>query len=343
MHKQEFRSGADALPFIPDLFADLGDSTGPMPEHTDSPKSPVVESQVVQVPDEMQASESIEQAVPVDAAATAVPQVEESAPESVAVQEEGHGFTAYWRKYLAAVQAGDELISSTRRLSEGVFGMGCKVGRDIETRGMIDATRAEIASLLIRRAEREFAPFAGSLKVNATDYAHLLPKSFYKVEDADWDPDKLWEALEVAYGGERGAELGLRQLAESLVSLFWMKGKPPVRKSNRMELSVTVYCDSYSSGRTLSYNSSDSLRKILHGLIEFCRWAEDYQTASNLHRAIDTIASYHAKVVSRQRHELGSIEVLMFFERAVFEFHGAIADKLQLFIATYGREALERE
>ena len=362
MHKQDIGSGA-ATHFIPDLFSDLDAGTEEMTEHADGSKSLVVESQVLLQADQVPQKEP--ESTPEHVAAVPTLGAEVDEPEHEAETEhddasqtetqlailekvtvetvEGPGFTAFWLKYLASVQAADELITSTRKMSEGVFGMGRRIGRDIETRSMTDATRAEIGSMLIQRAERNFAPLGGSLKVNTSDYAHLLPTSFYKDEDAVWDPDKLWFALETTYGGDQGAELGLRQLAESLVSLFYMKGKPPVRKANRMELSVTVYCDKYSNKRTLHYNSVESLRKILRGLIEFCRYAEDFETARDIHQAIDEVACYHSAVVSRKRYELGSIQVLMFFERVVFEFHGDIADKFQLFIGTYGRQALERE
>jgi hypothetical protein len=362
MHKQDIRSGVTNQ-FIPDLFSDLNGGPQEMTEHADGSKSLVVESQDVVQADQAPQKEPENTprhvaAAQIVGAAVDEPEHEEETeqddaaqtdtqlaiPETVTVEKvDGLGFTAFWLKYLASVQAADELITSTRKMGEGVFGMGRRIGRDIETRSMTDATRAEIGSMLIQRAEREFAPLGGSLKVNTSDYAHLLPTSFYKDEDADWDPDKLWVALETTYGGDQGAEVGLRQLAESLVSLFYMKGRPPVRKSNRMELSVTVYCDKYSNKRTLHYNSVESLRKILRGLIEFCRYAEDFQTARDIQRAIDEVACYHSAVVSRKRYELGSIQVLMFFERVVFEFHGDIADKFQLFIGTYGREALERE
>ena len=251
-------------------------------------------------------------------------------------------FSAYWKAYLEATTKAEEDIKSVLQSGHNVFGRDYATGESFSSWQLVRSTRSAIISALVAKAEGDFAPPGGKLEIGTYDATSLLPDSWREAEDKDFDPDQLWVALEAKYGGDYGIELGRKQLGSEIVSAFCLGRNPPVRKSNRLELSDTIYTEKkYRGGVELAYTTAESVRKLHVAMAAFCEWAGDYATARKLEaRAKDLWGN--RDITSRERFDFGGIGYVTFNTSMTWEIYGELGDKFQAFISRYGREALER-
>lgn len=273
-------------------------------------------------------------------------EVETVAPTTTASAEpkdEGPGFTAYWREYMEAVTSAEQKIDALVNTSEGRLMLrGFRIGERMSGYTMLRQTRKEIKEQVYSRAEREFAPQSGSLSIPRHEHEELLGENWDHCDDASFDPDALWKALEGKYGGDYGVELGYKQLAAKLVSGFGLRRNKPVRKANRLELTDTIYCEKqYNGTMELSYSSAESVCQLHNAMSAFCEWAGDFETARKINlRSRDMMMNRNRAVVSRARFDLGGVGYVMFFKTMTWEIYGDLGDQFQAFVGKYGREAL---
>jgi hypothetical protein len=279
--------------------------------------------------------------------AVAIPaEVAETQPESVdqAKDDDGPGFTRYWREYMQAVKAAEEQIDALVKSSEGrlMTLRGYRIGERISASAMLRQTRKEIQAEVYARAEREFAPQSGSLSIPRYEHEELLGENWDSCADEAFDPEALWKALVAKYGGQYGVELGLKQLAEKLVNGFGLRRNKPVRKANHLEVIDVIHCEKQYNGKMeLSYSSAQSVSQLHNAMSAFCQWAKDLETARRIDaRARDLMMNRDRTVVSRSKFEMGGVSYTMFFKNMTWEIHGELADHFQAFIGRYGREAL---
>lgn len=260
------------------------------------------------------------------------PGLEEEAEEEAEAAPLKPGFTECWLAYRAAVLESVRLIGEVGDMRFGFLNVGRGIGKTMSDFHMLRETQSDLISRIYNLAEQTFAPPGGKLSIER----NLMDLG----EDADFDPDKLWFRLEAEFGGDAGVELGLKQLAVALVDKFGLKYKPPIRKQNRLEIQQRMHAEkSFSGGYEYSYNSIEYLRQGHRALEDFCKWAEDFATSSNLAAGLREIKSF-VKLESRKRTDFGGIQTVQFKEYVLYELYGDLADKFHEFIAIYGAEAL---
>lgn len=251
------------------------------------------------------------------------------------------GFTAFWRRYQAAVREAEGRISEVISTSKELLGEGHSVGESISSWSLERKTQDEIVESLFRRAEREFAPPGGKLSISRSEiYEEVGYEGRRRAED-EFDPDRFWVAIERKYGGDAGKELGLKQTAESLVSVFSLYRTPPVHKANRLELVKCVWSEKrFRGGHELSYSAREGVVQTQMALASFCEWAGDVATAVRLRERCRSFG-YSEQLVSRERFDHGGIGLVTYLEKFVYELYGDLGPKFQAFIGLYGRGALE--
>jgi len=245
------------------------------------------------------------------------------------------GFTDFWNAYRAALEEAESKVSGVSRQAFGSLAVGSGLGSSMNVNYMLRQTREELIDSIYLMAERSFAPRGCKLKIERMGNEVMGG-------DEDFDPDRLWTLLESIYGGQAGIELGYKQIATDLVSYFGLRRKVPVRKNNRIELEQSGYAEKSVRGDwTYSYTTYEYYRKSLMALRDFCLWAGDHDTAAKVGSAGIRMGHFD-HVISRERKNFGSIQVVTFLKSITFEIYGDLADKFHEFIATYGIEELSR-
>lgn len=255
------------------------------------------------------------------------------AAQEVASEPTRPGFTEFWRAYEGAVKEAEERLDSFSSLRFGALSVGQGLGESFNGHYMLRQTRETLIEAIYRMAEREFAPSGAALSIER-ESNEIMGK------DHEFDPDRLWLVLEQKYGGKAGVELGYKQLAKTLVKHLGLRGKPPVRKTNRIEFQQSAHVEAkFRGGWNYSYSSYNWIRETLRALEAFCVWAEDPVSAMKLDSYVRSFGHYD-EVNSRERIDLGSVQVVTFLKSTTYELLGELGEKFHEFIATYGSEAL---
>lgn len=201
---------------------------------------------------------------------------------------------------------------------------------------------------LVHIAEERFAPPGGSLEIDQYD---LKEKLCLSKGDADIDPVAIWNYLEATYGRGNGIEEGYRQGATEIVRRFRIeKNKEIERKSGYTVLSLEYICidgidKKYNGKNKLSYNSREEVSAVCRQLATFATWAGYASLSLALIEQAHKWGSYNNELVSRERFTLGDgpqVVLITYFNRFEFRFRDDVAEQLQMFIATYGAQALAR-
>lgn len=243
------------------------------------------------------------------------------------------GFTEFWCAYASAVKEAEDRLHAFSCLTFGALSVGKGLGESFNGHYMLRQTRETVIETIYRMAEREFAPSGGSLSIERVSN-EIMGK------DDEFDPDRLWLFLEQKYGGQAGVELGYKQLAKTLVRHLGLRGKPPVRKTNRIEFQQNAHVEAkFRGGWNYSYSSYNWIRETLNALEAFCVWAEDPVSAMKLASYVRRFGHYD-EVTSRERIDLGSVQMVTFLKSTTYELLGDLGEKFHEFIATYGAEAL---
>jgi len=243
------------------------------------------------------------------------------------------GFTDFWRAYAGAVKDAEERMDTLSKQSFGFMAIGHGLGASFNGHFMLKETRESLIDSIYRMAERQFAPAGGKLSIER-ESNEIMGK------DEEFDPDRLWLFLDEKYGGQAGVELGYKQLARTLVTKLGLRNNAPVRKTNRIELQQSAHAEPrFKGGWEYSYNTFNWIRETVTALQAFCVWAEDPVSAMKLGDYVRRMGHYD-EVKSRQRIDLGSVQMVTFLKSVTYEILGDLGDKFHEFIATYGAEAL---
>ena len=215
----------------------------------------------------------------------------------------------------------------------------------------IQSAATKMVQGLVRAAEREFAPEGGTLDIDPAVYVKRFEEPIIKGrrrnEPKDWTPFsplKVWEALEADYGGSKGVEAGYRQAADTLIRFFGIcQNEAVTRRAGRVLLSHRVYMDSIFGG--LHYNVARDIHAAVSAFGAFAEWAG----IPDLGLTARLVSDVHggrtgarAEVTSRAKYTEGpSLEVVTYLTRFEYRFSTAAAEKLHVFVATYGD--LERD
>ncbi|MBI5041267.1 MAG: hypothetical protein HZB57_08740 [Gammaproteobacteria bacterium] len=200
------------------------------------------------------------------------------------------------------------------------------------------STGKSIFSSLVRDAEQAFAPTGGTLQIDTYEYLDWK-KPLEQYEWSNFSPSGLWAALEEAYGGSKGVEIGYRQTAHDLIHTFSLNRDDSVeRKSGYVILRIRVWMDSFdrkwSKRNRLNYSCADTVNKSLSTLSAFADWAGDDELAFACKRL--RWSTQH-DVTSREKTIVsGNLMIVTFLEYFEFRFTQQLAENLQIFLGQYG-------
>lgn len=196
-----------------------------------------------------------------------------------------------------------------------------------------------IVELLCQTAAREFAPHGCSaIGISAAQYCALfVPNEGF--DPTAFKPLDVWAVLCKEFGGEAGVEQGYREAAKVLIDAFGLLYHREIkRRSNHVALNVSVGTEASfdGNGRRLCFHSHDTVNATLSALRVFGLWAGCCFFSSQRF-------DYRDSVLSREHYTLidDDLECITYYSRFEFRFTPALAERLQVFIATYG--ALEHE
>ena len=210
----------------------------------------------------------------------------------------------------------------------------------------------KIFDRLVHYATEAFAPPGARLNIDSDKlHGKFIDKitgrdrdepyrDFMKKELAGWhrfDPAAVWAALEKAYGGNKGVELGYQQIAKELANFFEIKpGQAVETKAGCIVLNVRVYSEKrYNGVHGLGYGSQGEVQKGLRHLAAVADWTDDTESAVCLRRYAERLGN-DKTLASRERIDISeNIEVVTFQSRFEFRFVPEFAQKLQEFISTY--------
>lgn len=209
--------------------------------------------------------------------------------------------------------------------------------------------KERVFSNLISIAEKRFAPPGGHLKIDRYD---LEEKLSLRTRETDIDPLAIWTYLEATYGAGHGVEEGYRQIAAEIVYKFRLnKNNHIERKGGYTVLNLEyIYIDSidkkYSGKNKLAYNCSEGVSTVFQHLAAFATWAGYASLSSDLMgQAHKWCRSHSSELVSRERFTLGDgaqVVLITYLNRFEFRLRDDVAEQLQIFIATYGAQALAK-
>lgn len=157
------------------------------------------------------------------------------------------------------------------------------------------------------------------------------------------DLDKIWKYLEGTYGGDAGIERAHRQTANFIIKEFKLGGDTEIK---RTASSVSCFRRIYASkkyygpdvGRyDFGHSSRDWLLELFRSLACAFEWTEMDQLSIELAPARHRICNYDFTFKPRDRHSFTGLDIVFFKEQMEFKFSHAAAEKLMLYLGTYGQ------
>ena len=258
------------------------------------------------------------------------------------VKDYGRIYSDLWGRYktqIAAHQAACNQIAADER--DGTGGAVFYVGDDY-LENVMQNTAVDIFKQLIFHAKIAFAPTPQD--VLAIEEGEFLKHYIHPLEiSGHWerfDPTEVWASLCARYGDGAGNEITYRQYAAKLRTFFYVRRGDPVKVvTGRVVLDRSVYLDPYdkASGKTvLGHNSREIMENGLSALASFCRWGDDNATAEGIKTYMENIQNARGAITSRERITISpNLEVVTYHTRFEFRFTKELADKFQLFMASY--------
>jgi hypothetical protein len=157
------------------------------------------------------------------------------------------------------------------------------------------------------------------------------------------DLDKIWSYLEATYGGDAGIETSHRQNAQFIIKQLSLDGdKEMKRTSSSVSCFRRLWATKKDYGPNVGrydfgYSSRDDLVKLFTGLACAFEWAEMDQLSIEVAPARHPICDYDFTFKPRERQSFAGLDVVFFKEQLEFKFSHSAAEKLMLYLGTYGQ------
>jgi hypothetical protein len=157
------------------------------------------------------------------------------------------------------------------------------------------------------------------------------------------DLDKLWNYLEKTYGGDAGIETAHRQNAKFIIKQLRLDGESEMK---RTASSVSCFQRIYASKKDFGsdagrydfgHSSRDWLVQLFKGLACAFEWSGMDQLSIELAPARHGICNYDFSFKPRDRTSFTGLDVVFFKEQMEFKYSHAAAEKLMLYLGTYGQ------
>jgi len=222
------------------------------------------------------------------------------------------------------------------------------------TQGIYRVTETAISNL-IRLAQQRFATSGVTLDINQCEALEAVGMERWRDEydrrnrRSDTiiippvDLDKLWAHLEATYGGEAGIETSHRQNAHLIIKELRLDGETEMK---RTASSVSCFRRLWATKKDygpnvgrydFGYSSRDDLLKLFKGLACAFEWAGMDQLSIELAPARHQICAYDFTFKPRERVSFTGLEIIFFKEQFEFKFSLMAAEKLMLYLGTYGQ------
>jgi hypothetical protein len=206
-------------------------------------------------------------------------------------------------------------------------------------------TIQRICNRLIGMAERHFGPPGGHLEIDRNE---VLREFNVERHHRDWtkealeafEPSAVWAWLENRYGGDSGAILANKQLAQRLRSHFGKSlGREVVMKAGFVVLTTSIWTDrGYLGVVELGYSTGQSLRNALRDLADLALHFGRARLAANLGEHANWRTA-NRRIISREKFGLGEsgMEMIIITYQSQIEFrlHPDFAQQMQVFLATH--------
>lgn len=209
-------------------------------------------------------------------------------------------------------------------------------------------------SALVYRAEQAFAPSGGKLTIDpyeATkqtgqyDWEETFCRTWRNGDHQSTQPldlDAVWKYLEETYGGDAGIKAGYRQQAQLLIKELNLESKDGMKRTASAVIAVRrLYSEKATYGVNkgmfeVHYGSRECLNNLFRAIACFAEWAELDALAVAAHPCRHEIGNYQFAFESRDKHLFPGLEVVFFKERMEFRFSHEVAEKLKLFLGSFG-------
>jgi hypothetical protein len=287
------------------------------------------------------------------AVAEAVPEPEPEAPP----KSRNDIFTAY----LQFERDLRRLSADQGHLQKLVFGEDWPTIADHpSTQGVYRVAQQAITNL-IQIARQRFAPAGVVLDISQHEVLEAVGMSRWsedyhrdlrpsrrgdqsEVEPAPLvDLDKIWNHLESTYGGNAGIETAHRQNAQFIIKELRLDGESEMK---RTASSVSCFRRIYASKKDygsdkgrydFGHSSRDWLLQLFRGLSCAFEWAEMDQLSIELAPARHGICNYDFTFKPRDRYNFTGLDIVFFKEQMELKFSHGAAEKLMLYLGTYGQ------
>lgn len=198
-----------------------------------------------------------------------------------------------------------------------------------------------IVRRLIVHAKQLFAPGGAGLEIDEDPIFKRFPIDRHG-NLSTFDPAAIWKHLEETYGGDAGEKHAWAQAAATIFKELSLQRADKVeRKGEYLVINNQTWSQKkFNGSMELSTHTADRMRKLFEALVAFASWADKPVLRADLYQfRMKNLAGYAPDVVSRQRFGFGvsSLDmVLITFNTSwEFRFRQPVAEKLQLFLATY--------
>lgn len=210
-------------------------------------------------------------------------------------------------------------------------------------------------SKLIEIARRQFAPPGVVLDISQSGALEAVGMSRWSEEyhqrnrrtETECVPpvdlDKLWNYLESTYGGDAGIQRAHRQNANLIIKEFSLDSETELK---RTASSVSCFRRIYTRKKDygcdigrydFGHSSRDWLLNLFKGLACAFEWTEMDQLSIELAPARHRICDYDFSYKPRDRHSFTGLDIIFFKEQMEFKFSHAAAEKLMLYLGTFGQ------
>lgn len=243
---------------------------------------------------------------------------------------------AYWHEY----------VDLSRRQESELRAFAERTGDFISAHdqehhdNMLGEHASKLVNDFIESAKLHFAP-PGGLPIEF-DADKLNPYNRHYDQTPDVDFVEVAKKIVSKFGGSLGHDEVYKAAAVRIIREFWLTREKEIKHvGGNVELHQRVYVEKHSDHRSLSYNDSTDLIRLLDALKTVACWSGLTTEAEEIGDWQDENKRFGNVVKSGEKFPVsGAIMFITRFEYFAWRFSPYFANVLQRFISLYGTEYL---
>lgn len=257
-------------------------------------------------------------------------------------------YNALIQQFKAAQATATEAYAAVARAEVDLFPGLEDYERAVKSRSSYKTERelkafcTDLSELVVRIAQREFAPAGGTITIArdreleeaGVDIGETLDKGGVP------DLDRFSAHLKAKYAGEAGTTLGYQQAAKAIIDGLWLRPDSEMKRTaSGIVITAPVGSEaSYSTAgrRRISHYTTDRVAALFRGIATFATMAGYLELAAVLRRSWVLRDEYY----SRDKLLFEGLEITRFNDKWQFRFAHAVGDALSLFLSEHGAEHL---